>query len=91
MDSELTLDGNAAGGILSEVFVGEMTAAATRCDGCGAVEAVGALRTYVHAPGTVLRCAHCDSVLLRVVRDGQRVWVDLRGLRWLRFSLPAPD
>ena len=82
-----SLDGNAAAGLLGEVFVLEATAAAARCDGCGAVEALGAVRAYVDAPGTVLRCLHCESVLLRVVRNGDRCWVDLRGLRWLQFEI----
>ena len=89
MDSELALDGNAVAGLLSEVFVAEVTAAAGRCDRCGAVEAMGALRAYVHAPGIVMRCLHCDSVVLRVVRDGDRCWLDLRGLRWLQFAGPG--
>jgi hypothetical protein len=85
MDPDLVLDGNAAGGVLADVFVAEVTAAAARCDGCGAVAAVGALRAYVHAPGVVLRCPHCEAVLLRVVSDGDRCWLDLRGLRWLQL------
>ncbi len=85
MNRDLVLDGNAAGGVLAEVFVGEVTAAAARCDGCGGVEPVGALRAYVHAPGVVLRCPHCEAVLVRVVRAGDRCWIDLRGLRWLQL------
>lgn len=81
----MALDGNAAGGVLAEVFVGEATAAVSRCDGCGAIEAVGALRAYLSGPGTVLRCLHCESVVMRVVRDGDRCWIDLRGLRWLEL------
>lgn len=88
MPGELALDGNAVAGLLGEVFVPEITAAATRCDGCGAVEAVGALAAYVDAPGVVLRCVHCEAVLLRVVRAGDRCWLDVRGLRWVQFSLP---
>lgn len=80
------LDGNAVAGLLGDVFVPEVTAAATRCDACGAVEALGALRAYVDAPGTVLRCPHCESVVLRIVRDGNRMWLDVRGLRWLQFG-----
>ena len=87
---DLGLDGNAVAGLLSEIFVLEVTAAAGRCDGCGAVEPLGAVRAYVDAPGTVLRCLHCDGVLLRVVRDGNRCWLDLRGLRWLQFE-PGGD
>jgi len=81
----LTLDGNAAAGVLQEVFAAEMTAAAGTCDGCGAVEALGAVRLYTGA-GIVLRCPHCEDVLLKVVTDGGRIWIDLRGLRTLELS-----
>ena len=80
----LTLDGNAAAGLLQEVFTAEMTAAAGTCDGCGAVEAVGAVRLYTGA-GVVLRCPHCEGVLMKVVTDGGRLWIDLRGLRTLEL------
>ena len=89
MDDDRTLDGNAVAGLLGEVFVGEITAAATKCDGCGGTSAVGALLAYVHAPGAVLRCAHCAAVMLRVVRDGDRCWLDLRGVRWLQLRSPG--
>jgi hypothetical protein len=85
MDVDRTLDGNVSGGALSEVFVAEVTAAAGCCEACGATRALGALRAYVGGPGTVLRCVQCEGVLLRIVRDGDRCWVDLRGLRWLQF------
>ena len=82
----LKLDGNAAAGLLQEVFALEVTAAAGTCDGCSAVEAVGALMFYAHAPGLVLRCPHCDAVMLRVVSDGTRYWLDLSGLRSLALT-----
>ena len=86
--SDLKLDGNAIGGLLREVFVGEVTVAVTTCAGCGAVREVGALHVYAHAPGTVVRCPGCDAVLLRVVRSDARIWLDLRGVR--SFELSAP-
>lgn len=82
----LKLDGNAAAGILQQVFAVEITAASGTCDGCGAVEAVGAVAVYTRGPGTVLRCPHCDSVLMKIVTDGQRFWVDLRGVRTLELQ-----
>jgi hypothetical protein len=85
MNADQTLDGNIAGGILSEVFVAEVTNAVGRCDACGTTGSVGALHAYVGGPGTVLRCVGCEGVLLRIVRDGDRAWIDLRGLRWLEF------
>jgi hypothetical protein len=49
------------------------------------VEAVGAVHVYV-AAGTVLRCPHCDAVVMKVVKDGERIWIDLRGLRTLELA-----
>jgi Zn finger protein HypA/HybF involved in hydrogenase expression len=80
----LRLDGNAVAGLLREVFAAEATTAVGTCDGCGAVEAVGAAHVYVTA-GTVLRCPHCDAVVMKVVKDGERIWIDLRGLRTLEL------
>jgi hypothetical protein len=76
----LRLDGNAAAGILREVFASEMTTAVGTCGGCGAVDAVGAVHVYVSA-GMVLRCPSCDAVLMRIVESESRLWVDLTGLR----------
>ena len=84
---ELKLDGNAAAGILQEIFAVEITAALGTCDGCGAVEAVGAVSVYARGPGTVLRCPHCDNVLVKVVSDGVRIWADLRGVRTLELRV----
>jgi Family of unknown function (DUF6510) len=83
------LDGNAAAGILGEVFVAEMTVATTICSTCGAVAQVGQLRAYLRAPGTVLRCAACGAVQIRVVRGPDRAWLDLRGVRVLEVGLDS--
>jgi Family of unknown function (DUF6510) len=84
----LRLDGNAAAGLLYEVFGTEVTVARGTCDGCGTVEAVGAVHLYRSA-GTVLRCPQCDAVLMLIVEGPGRVWIDLRGLRSLEVPFPA--
>jgi hypothetical protein len=81
----LILDGNAVAGLLAEVFGTEMTTARGTCEGCGAVDQVGAVRVY-EAAGFVLRCPHCEGVLAKVVTDGSRAWIDLRGLRSLELE-----
>lgn len=83
------LDGNAAGGLLGEVFAFEMTSARICCAGCGATGALGAQMAYVSEIGTVIRCANCDNVLIRAARqdDGKaRLWIDLRGAEYLRLE-----
>jgi Family of unknown function (DUF6510) len=86
-DADLRLDGNAAAGLLSEVFAAEMTSAITTCASCGAVKVLAEAHLYGQAPGAVLRCSRCTAILMCVVRlpDGGVV-VDLSGLRRLRMS-----
>jgi Zn finger protein HypA/HybF involved in hydrogenase expression len=82
---KLRLDGNAVAGLLQEVFTAEVTTAVGTCAGCGAAGAVGAVHVYT-AAGTVLRCPHCEAVLMKIVTDGSRIWIDLRGIRTLELS-----
>ena len=84
---ELRLDGNAIAGELFELFGVEMTVATGVCAECGAVEQVARLEVYVRAPGTVVRCPHCEAVLMRIVRGRDRVWLDLRGVRSLEVPV----
>jgi hypothetical protein len=87
-DEESFLDGNAAAGLLQELLPFEVTTARTVCASCGAVDRLGALRAYVNAPGTVLRCLACESVQLRVARAGDRYWIDLQGVRCIELDAP---
>jgi hypothetical protein len=82
------LDGNAIAGMLSELFVPEMTTARCRCATCGRIEALGAEHAYAHAlsPGVVLRCRHCDNALLVVVRAGGRWRIASAGVAWMEIS-----
>jgi len=75
----LRLDGNAAAGILSEVFVPDITTARATCASCGTVRAMGALEVYAHGMGTVIRCPACKAVILRVARTRTHLWLDPTG------------
>lgn len=81
---ELRLDDNSAAGLLQEVFPFEMTTTSSRCQGCGAIEPLGALMRYV-GPGQVLRCPHCESVVLRIVHSDGRYWLDMRGAGYVEL------
>ena len=74
------LDGNAIAGLLFDVFGGEMTTATGVCGTCGASSVVAELIVYRRAPGTVVRCRSCESVLMVFVERSEIVCVDLRGL-----------
>jgi uncharacterized protein DUF6510 len=73
------VDGNAAAGILSELFVPDLTVARAKCAGCGTTRTIAALLVYAHGMGTVVRCPGCDHVVLRVVRTPTHVWLDATG------------
>ena len=81
---ENRLDGNAAGGVLGEVFPFEMTSAQVACVSCGAVWRLGQAMVYMHDMGTIMRCATCDNPLIRVAHAPGRYWLDLRGVRYLQ-------
>jgi hypothetical protein len=74
------LDGNAIGGVLHEVFGTEMTAADVTCEHCGHTAQVAEALVYVRAPGTVMRCRSCTSVLVVVVRKQEMNCVDMSGV-----------
>jgi DNA-directed RNA polymerase subunit RPC12/RpoP len=80
------VDGNAAGGMFSEVFVRDLTTARAKCAGCGAEGMIGALPVYAHGMGTVVRCPKCDRVILRVARTPQHIWLDATGATCIVIS-----
>ena len=85
MTEDARLDGNAAAGLLSEVFTLEATTAVARCAACGASGPLGAADVYADAPGLVIRCTSCSAVLMRFARIRGRLVADLRGVGTLTF------
>ncbi|MEV6769723.1 DUF6510 family protein [Nocardia sp. NPDC051030] len=86
---ELHLDGNALGGMLSEIFAADPTGCACRCGGCGVAEPLARALVYVSCPGTVVRCAHCSAVVLRVTTTPSGRWMDLG--EGASICLPMPE
>ena len=80
-ESPLPLDGNAAGGLLSELFAFDMTAASVTCRGCGTVSQVGELALYGGSMGAIFRCIRCDGAVIRLARTPFGFRFDMRGAR----------
>jgi hypothetical protein len=81
------LDGNAIAGLLLEVFGDEMTTATGTCASCGATGPLAEVHVFVRAPGTVVRCRACSSVLMVLVTIRGVTCVDRSGLE--RLDLPG--
>ena len=84
--TELKLDGNAAAGMMLEIFGVEMTAAPTECAHCGNEAEMGALMAFNQAPGMVLRCTVCEQVVVRMVETPDAMYLDARGAMYLRIA-----
>jgi len=82
--SNLALDGNAAAGLLQEIFVFDITTALVECAECGSTAAVGALRLYAAPMGAVLRCSHCERILIRAVSTPHGRWLEMRCAGYLK-------
>ena len=80
-EDDLVLDGNAVAGTLAEIYGDDMTTVLAECASCGKVDHIGGLVAYVHAPGIVLRCTACSTVMIRIVLTPNRTLVDVRGKR----------
>lgn len=92
-DESPRLDGNAAAGLLAEIFTCEMTSAESTCAHCGATAPLGRALMYGGQIGTILRCPTCDNILMRIVRipeRGGQYWIDMRGMSVVRIVSTIP-
>jgi Family of unknown function (DUF6510) len=67
-----------------------MTNAEATCGACGVVRPAAETRVYLRAPGTVVCCGTCASVLIVVTTVRGRNCMDLSGLEALQ-ARPASD
>jgi Family of unknown function (DUF6510) len=81
------LDGNAAAGLLQQIFSIDVTMAAMTCGNCDLVQPLAALRLYGLPMGNILRCPRCQAALIRAVAREQDCWLDLRGVAALHLRL----
>jgi hypothetical protein len=81
------LDGNAIGGMLYQVFGGEMTMAHAECGHCGRRGPLAECEVYLGGPGVVVRCRGCHAIVMVLAEVREMMCVDLSGLSEL--ELPA--
>jgi hypothetical protein len=89
MTDDTVLDGNAAAGVLDEVFRFEATTTVVTCASCRASGPIGGAVVYLSDMGTVVRCARCTEVLIRAAELRGRIVVDLRGAQAISVAVPG--
>ena len=89
--TDLVLDGNATAYLLELIFTPDITLAKIRCKECDSVSTVGSLIMYAAPMGAVLKCADCESDLIKAVDTPHGLWVEMTGARSLRFVRPPID
>lgn len=85
-DQARYLDGNAAAGVLAEIFAFDVTGARAVCNGCQAEGVLADAHVYGLELGAILRCPGCGEPLVRMSRLDGRCWLDLRGMTVLQIS-----
>lgn len=88
--SDLRLDGNAAAGLLADIFACEMTSAESTCTQCGRTRPLGSLLRYGGEMGTILRCPTCSQAQVRIAVVRGQYWIDMRGMSMLRIVTAIP-
>ncbi|MCU1514777.1 MAG: hypothetical protein JWO10_1867 [Microbacteriaceae bacterium] len=78
------VDGNALAGPLSEVFDFDVTSASARCASCGDTTELARAMVYEKPHSFIVRCSHCDAVLMVILQKTDATELDLRGTAWLR-------
>ena len=81
------LDGNAIGGMLYQVFGGEMTMAQAECGHCGDRGPLAECEVYLGGPGIVVRCRACHDIAIVLVEVRAMICVDVSGLSELELPV----
>lgn len=90
MTTDRHLDGSALGALFHDIFGGEMTDQRGCCDACGVISPLGAALVFRDAPGDVVRCPNCHSVILVAVPVPTGIRVSFRSLRWIEIPGDEP-
>lgn len=78
------LDGNTLAGAAAGLFVFDATIATGRCLACQDVATLAQAMVYGGPMGLVARCRNCESILMVIVEQPERTYLDMRGLCWVR-------
>ncbi|GAA1950374.1 DUF6510 family protein [Microbacterium deminutum] len=88
-NATVVVDGNAAAGILSEVFAGDVTTIVGTCGGCGSAAPFAEAIVEIDEFAAIVRCRGCTHTLVTVLRGGSQTRIVVGTLRELVISEPG--
>jgi hypothetical protein len=83
------LDGNAAAGLLAQIFAVDVTTATITCASCQSSGEIGALEGYCLEMGAILRCPGCQAAVVRIGRNPGGYVLDMHGAGPIRIDTSA--
>ena len=72
-NAESVVDGNAAAGMLWDVFGADVTALVGVCGGCGSTATLAEAVVEIDEMAAIVRCRACTHTLFTVLREGEQV------------------
>jgi Family of unknown function (DUF6510) len=66
--------------------LGWLAVAESTCGGCGKMRPIAEQMFYLHGMGAILRCAGCDTALIRITHIRGYYRLDLSGMSCLRIA-----
>ena len=85
-NAAVVLDGNAAAGILSEIFAGDVTTTIGVCGGCGDSAPLAEAVVEIDEFAAIVRCRGCTHTMVTVLRGATETRVVFGTLKEFRIS-----
>ena len=85
-NAAVVVDGNAAAGILSEIFTGDVTTTIGVCSGCGSSGPLAEAVVEIDEFAAIVRCRGCTHTMVTVLRGPAETRVVFGTLQELRIS-----
>ena len=84
------VDGNAAAGMLADVFAGDVTSIVGVCAGCGSIAPLAEAVVEIDEVAAIIRCRGCTHTLATVLRGEAGTRIVIGMLRELEVRAGVP-
>ena len=89
-NAAVVVDGNAAAGMLADVFAGDVTSIVGVCAGCGSIAPLAEAVVEIDEVAAIIRCRGCTHTLATVLRGEAGTRIVIGMLRELKVPAGGP-